>query len=65
MGPILDKLAVFLENIPITTIAARATISAVHRTAKIVSSIPNVSYHKKASGPMKFTYASSCSNLVK
>ncbi|XP_065865694.1 protein SEMI-ROLLED LEAF 2 isoform X2 [Euphorbia lathyris] len=48
VGLVLDKMAVFLENIPTSTIAARTTISAVHRTAKIVSSIPNVSYHKKA-----------------
>ncbi|WCJ41358.1 ARM repeat superfamily protein [Euphorbia peplus] len=48
VGPVLDKLAVFLENIPTATIAARTTISVVHRTAKIVSSIPNISYHKKA-----------------
>lgn len=49
MGPILDMMAVFLENISTNNIVARTTINAVHRTAEIISSIPNVSYHKKAS----------------
>ncbi|KAJ6991661.1 hypothetical protein NC653_019740 [Populus alba x Populus x berolinensis] len=48
VGPILDTIAVFLENIPATTVVARTTISAVHQTARIISSIPNISYHKKA-----------------
>ncbi|XP_012573225.1 protein SEMI-ROLLED LEAF 2 isoform X2 [Cicer arietinum] len=48
VGPILDLMAVVLENISTTTIVARTTISAVYQTAKLVTSIPNVSYHKKA-----------------
>lgn len=48
VGPILDTIAVFLENISATTVVARTTISAVHQTARIISSIPNISYHKKA-----------------
>ncbi|XP_021290264.1 protein EFR3 homolog B isoform X2 [Herrania umbratica] len=48
VGPILDMMAVVLENISTNSIVARTTISAVHRTAQIISSIPNVSYHKKA-----------------
>ncbi|XP_020223321.1 protein EFR3 homolog A isoform X1 [Cajanus cajan] len=48
VGPILDLMAVALENIPITTIIARTTISAVYQTAKLITSIPNVSYHNKA-----------------
>ncbi|CAL2228959.1 unnamed protein product [Prunus armeniaca] len=48
VGPILDKMAVVLENIPTNTVAARTTISAVYLTAKMISSVPNVSYHKKA-----------------
>uniref|UniRef100_A0A2P2LNT1 Protein EFR3 homolog cmp44E n=1 Tax=Rhizophora mucronata TaxID=61149 RepID=A0A2P2LNT1_RHIMU len=48
IGPILDTMAVFLENISPITLVARATISSVHRTAQIISSIPNLSYHKKA-----------------
>ncbi|GLT53623.1 hypothetical protein SLA2020_268820 [Shorea laevis] len=48
VGPILDMMAVVLENLPTTTLVARTTISAVLQTAKIISSIPNVSYHKKA-----------------
>lgn len=48
VGPILDMMAVVLENVPTNVVVARTTISAVHRTAQIVSSIPNVSYNKKA-----------------
>ncbi|XP_021659433.2 protein SEMI-ROLLED LEAF 2 isoform X2 [Hevea brasiliensis] len=48
VGPILDKMAMLLENISMTTIVARTTISAVHRVAQIIASIPNISYHKKA-----------------
>ncbi|MED6160367.1 hypothetical protein PIB30_050822 [Stylosanthes scabra] len=48
VGPILDLLAVVLENISNNTIIARTTISAVYQTAKLITSIPNVSYHKKA-----------------
>ncbi|XP_045824109.1 protein SEMI-ROLLED LEAF 2-like [Trifolium pratense] len=47
VGPILDLMAVVLENISTTTIVARTTIYAVYQTAKLVTSIPNVSYHKK------------------
>ncbi|KAJ1424451.1 Armadillo-type fold [Sesbania bispinosa] len=49
VGPILDLMAVVLENISNTTIIARSTISAVYQTAKLITSVPNVSYHKKAS----------------
>ncbi|XWS09313.1 hypothetical protein CRYUN_Cryun40dG0074800 [Craigia yunnanensis] len=49
VAPILDMMAVVLENISTNSIVARTTISAVHRTAEIISSIPNISYHKKAS----------------
>ncbi|XP_015952141.1 protein SEMI-ROLLED LEAF 2 isoform X1 [Arachis duranensis] len=48
VGPILDLLAAVLENISNNTIIARTTISAVYQTAKLITSIPNVSYHKKA-----------------
>lgn len=48
VGPILDMMAVVLENIPTNTIVAKTTISAVYRTAQIISSVPNISYHKKA-----------------
>ncbi|KAM6566790.1 hypothetical protein CsatA_025918 [Cannabis sativa] len=46
VGPILDMMAVVLENIPTSTIVARTTISAIYQTAKLVSSVPNVYYHK-------------------
>ncbi|KAL2506308.1 ARM repeat superfamily protein [Abeliophyllum distichum] len=42
-GPILDLMAVVLENIPTGIIGARATVSAVYRTAQIISSVPKIS----------------------
>lgn len=47
-GPILDVMAVMLENISTITVIARTTISAVYRTAQIVASLPNLSYQNKA-----------------
>ncbi|KAL5208316.1 hypothetical protein ABZP36_032751 [Zizania latifolia] len=47
-GPILDTLAVVLENISSTTPVARSTISATYRTAQIIASLPNLSYQSKA-----------------
>ncbi|XP_028063885.1 protein EFR3 homolog isoform X4 [Camellia sinensis] len=47
-GPILDMMAVALENIPSNAVVSKATIFAVYRTAQLISSIPNVSYNKKA-----------------
>ncbi|KAK7396247.1 hypothetical protein VNO78_17118 [Psophocarpus tetragonolobus] len=46
--PILDVMAVMLENISIITTTSRTTIYAVHRTAQIIASLPNVSYQSKA-----------------
>ncbi|KAJ6300460.1 hypothetical protein OIU76_021285 [Salix suchowensis] len=46
-GPILDIMAVMLENISNITVIARTTISAVYRTAQIVASLPNLSYQNK------------------
>lgn len=40
-------LAVLLENIPTSNIVARSTMFSIYRTAQIISSLPNVSYHKK------------------
>ncbi|KAH9624487.1 hypothetical protein KSS87_016928 [Heliosperma pusillum] len=50
-GPILDIMAVMLENISSITVIARTTIAAVFRTAQIVASLPNISYQNKASYP--------------
>ncbi|KAF8690065.1 hypothetical protein HU200_041426 [Digitaria exilis] len=47
-GPILDTLAVVLENISSSTIVARSTISAAYRTAQIVASLPNLLHQSKA-----------------
>ncbi|KAI4386518.1 hypothetical protein MLD38_004446 [Melastoma candidum] len=47
-GPILDLMAVMLENISTFITAARPTVSAVYRTAQIVASMPNSSYQNKA-----------------
>lgn len=64
MGPILDMIAVVLENIPATTLVARTTISAVLQTAKIISSIPTVSYHNMASA-IRYTVLSIFDLVVK
>lgn len=48
VGPILDMMAMVLENISTSTVVARTTISAVYQTAKIVSSVPNMYYDNKA-----------------
>ncbi|XP_074320048.1 protein SEMI-ROLLED LEAF 2 [Silene latifolia] len=47
VGPVLDMMAVVLENVKNNNIVARATVFSVYRTAQIVSSLPNISYHKK------------------
>ncbi|TVU28905.1 hypothetical protein EJB05_20443 [Eragrostis curvula] len=47
-GPILDTLAVVLENISSSATVARSTISAAYRTAQIVASLPNLSHQSKA-----------------
>ncbi|KAL6911589.1 hypothetical protein ACP4OV_000394 [Aristida adscensionis] len=47
-GPILDTLAVVLENISSATLVARSTISAAYRTAQIVASLPNLKHQSKA-----------------
>ncbi|CAL1365952.1 unnamed protein product [Linum trigynum] len=48
VGPILDMMAGFLENVAHTAAVARTTISAVLRTAHIIASVPNMVYNKKA-----------------
>ncbi|KAG9456465.1 hypothetical protein H6P81_000973 [Aristolochia fimbriata] len=47
-GPVLDVMAVMLENISNSTIMARTTISTVYRAAQIIAAVPNISYHNKA-----------------
>ncbi|GAB2221594.1 hypothetical protein Droror1_Dr00012779 [Drosera rotundifolia] len=47
-GPILDVMAVTMENISNISVIARTTITAVYRTAQIVASLPNLSYQNKA-----------------
>lgn len=47
VGPILDMMAVVLENVPSSNIVARTTIFSVYRIAQIISFLPNISYHKK------------------
>ncbi|KAK7336565.1 hypothetical protein VNO77_17110 [Canavalia gladiata] len=46
--PILDVMAMMLENISTITMTSRTTIFAVFRTAQIVASLPNLSYQNKA-----------------
>ncbi|KAK4800064.1 hypothetical protein SAY86_025429 [Trapa natans] len=47
-GPILDIMAVMLENISTITVISRTTISAAYRIAQIVASLPNLTYQNKA-----------------
>ena len=47
-GPVLDMMAVMLENMSNITVMARTLISAVYRTGQIVATIPNLSYQNKA-----------------
>ncbi|KAJ6826892.1 uncharacterized protein M6B38_369555 [Iris pallida] len=47
-GPVLDMMAVMLENISNSVSVARATVSAVYRMARIIASLPNLSYQNKA-----------------
>ena len=47
-GPVLDTMAVLLENMSNITVMARTLIAAVYRTSQIVASIPNLSYQNKA-----------------
>ncbi|CAL0326641.1 unnamed protein product [Lupinus luteus] len=46
--PILDVMAVMLENISTITATSRTTVYAVYRAAQIVASLPNLSYQNKA-----------------
>ncbi|XP_024991124.1 uncharacterized protein LOC112525288 [Cynara cardunculus var. scolymus] len=48
VGPILDMMAVVLENISVSATISRPTMSALYRTAQVISSIPNITYYKKA-----------------
>ena len=48
VGPVLDMMAVMLENLSSIVVMARTLISAVYRTAQIAASIPNLSYENKA-----------------
>ncbi|KAK3223938.1 hypothetical protein Dsin_010963 [Dipteronia sinensis] len=47
-GPVLDLMAVMLENMSNITVMSRTLISAVYRTAQIVAFIPNLSYQNQA-----------------
>ncbi|CAH9068637.1 unnamed protein product [Cuscuta epithymum] len=47
-GPILDVMAVMLENISSVTLVARSVVAAVYRTAQIIAPLPNFSCQKKA-----------------
>nr|XP_009789122.1 PREDICTED: protein EFR3 homolog B isoform X2 [Nicotiana sylvestris] len=47
-GPILDVMAVMLENISSIKVIARTTIAAVYRASQIIASMPNLSYQNKA-----------------
>lgn len=46
-GPVLDMMAVMLENIASTPVVARSTAAAVYRTAQIIAAVPNIQYQNK------------------
>lgn len=46
-GPVLDMMAVMLENIASTAVVARSTAAAVYRTAQIIAAVPNLQYQNK------------------
>ncbi|KAL1187036.1 hypothetical protein V6Z11_A01G220300 [Gossypium hirsutum] len=54
-GPILDAMAVMLENISNITVIARATVSVVYRTAQVIASIPNPSYLNKEAHSLRLS----------
>ncbi|XP_060185208.1 protein SEMI-ROLLED LEAF 2 isoform X2 [Lycium barbarum] len=47
-GPILDVMAVTLENISSIKVISRTTVAAVYRASQIIASMPNLSYQNKA-----------------
>ncbi|KAL8240142.1 hypothetical protein R6Q59_013497 [Mikania micrantha] len=47
VGPILDTMAIVLENIPTSAAMARANIYALYRTAQVISPVPNKTYFRK------------------
>ncbi|KAM1139537.1 hypothetical protein FF1_039678 [Malus domestica] len=46
-GPVLDMIAVMLENMSNITVMARTLISTVYRTGQVVATIPNLTYQNK------------------
>jgi hypothetical protein len=52
-GPVLDMMAVMLENIASTAVVARSTAAAVYRTAQIIAAVPNLQYQNKVSSQSK------------
>jgi hypothetical protein len=52
-GPVLDMMAVMLENIASTPVVARSTAAAVYRTAQIIAAVPNLQYQNKVASQSK------------
>ncbi|WOL19844.1 hypothetical protein Cni_G28646 [Canna indica] len=46
-GPLFDIMAMMLENISATVSVARSTISTVYHMARMIASLPNISYQNK------------------
>ncbi|WOL07237.1 hypothetical protein Cni_G15976 [Canna indica] len=53
-GPLFDIMAMMLENISATVSVARSTISTVYHMARMIASLPNISYQNKASSNFTF-----------
>ncbi|RXH94051.1 hypothetical protein DVH24_016118 [Malus domestica] len=47
-SPVLDMMAVMLENMSNFTVMARTLISTVYRTGQVVATIPNLTYQNRA-----------------
>ncbi|WOL05119.1 protein EFR B [Canna indica] len=48
-GPLFDIMTMMLENISATVSVARSTISTVYHMARMIVSLPNISYQNKES----------------
>ncbi|XP_047252784.1 uncharacterized protein LOC107842078 isoform X2 [Capsicum annuum] len=64
-GPILDVMAVMLENITSIQEVERTTIDVVYRASQIIASMPNLSYQNKHSRRLYFiSYSLLWSTLI-
>lgn len=48
IGPVLNTMAMLLENLSSRSSISRSTISSIYSTARIIAAVPNSSYQNKA-----------------